>query len=222
MKQHTDKVQGVTFHPYEASILASCSYDHTACVFDCRCASYGSVYKLPVDPESIEWDPYNPYNLYIAMEDGSMINYDIRNNTQAVYKCKLHDSNCTSIKFNPEYKGLMASCGNNCVKLWDMRNNQCTCVGENTMDVETLYGMNWYPSAPHIIGCGGSDERICIWDVQETCDVLSKFEHVNAQNPNDLSFSVSEEAKGEVTDLHEGPNSNKDKKSKKGKKGKKN
>ena len=100
------------------------SYDHTACVFDCRCASYGSVYKLYADPECLDWDPFSPYSLYIAQEDGTMISYDIRNVESPLCKQKLHTHDCSSLQCNRSYKGLVATCGDNLIRLWDVRTPQ--------------------------------------------------------------------------------------------------
>jgi periodic tryptophan protein 1 len=49
--QHTDKVQTVQWHQQQAWLLASGSFDHTACLFDCRSASVSAVYQLTSDVE---------------------------------------------------------------------------------------------------------------------------------------------------------------------------
>lgn len=49
--QHRDKVQTVQWHPYQAWLLSSGSFDKTACLFDCRTAAVCATYHLPSDVE---------------------------------------------------------------------------------------------------------------------------------------------------------------------------
>lgn len=61
------------WHPSEAWLLASGSFDRSVAVLDCRLGSAASsASSLPADVEALAWDPFRPQLLFIAMEDGQV------------------------------------------------------------------------------------------------------------------------------------------------------
>jgi len=78
---HKDKVQSVVWHPAEATILATGSYDHTVALLDARDSAGQNIkkVKIPSDCEALAWDPFNPQYLTAACEDGTVTTWDVRN-----------------------------------------------------------------------------------------------------------------------------------------------
>jgi len=74
-------VQSVVWHPAEATILATGSYDHTVALLDARDSAGQNIkkVKIPSDCEALAWDPFNPQYLTAACEDGTVTTWDVRN-----------------------------------------------------------------------------------------------------------------------------------------------
>jgi periodic tryptophan protein 1 len=79
-KHHKDKVQSVVWHPVEATILATGSYDRTVALLDARDSNKKSIKSvvIPADCEALAWDPFRPENLTVACENGTVITWDVR------------------------------------------------------------------------------------------------------------------------------------------------
>lgn len=77
---HKDKVQSVVWHPVEATILATGSYDRTVALVDARDSAQQSIktVRIPADCEALAWDPFHPECLTAACEDGSILTWDVR------------------------------------------------------------------------------------------------------------------------------------------------
>lgn len=76
---HQDKVQSVVWHTTEGSLLATGSYDRTVALVDARSSGDDiKRVKIPADCETIAWDPFNPQNLTVASEDGTVMCWDVR------------------------------------------------------------------------------------------------------------------------------------------------
>jgi periodic tryptophan protein 1 len=86
LTHHTDKVQSVLWHPSDGTLLATGSYDKTVALVDARSSSSSSnkgssnckKVKIKADCESLAWDPFRPENLTVAIEDGTVLCWDVR------------------------------------------------------------------------------------------------------------------------------------------------
>jgi WD40 repeat protein len=70
--------------------------------------------------------------------------------------------------------GMMATCSiDKTVALWDTHNqdeNSKTnfiprACGSKDMKVGKLYTVGFYPSSPWLLGCGGSENNLALWDM---------------------------------------------------------
>lgn len=68
LNQHKDKVPVVQFHPFEANVLLTSSYDCTCSVTDGRSPNNGTWIGIPAKPESVSWDLGSPYCFYVSTE----------------------------------------------------------------------------------------------------------------------------------------------------------
>ena len=127
---HTDKVQDVTWHPTEAWLLATGSFDKTVAIIDCRAPGKPVVTfgPLPSDVEALSWDPHCSQHLYCAMEDGQISCFDLRKAmngdmggaNSAVCTFQAHGSTTSSMSFSPRCPGLLVSASiDKTVKVWD-------------------------------------------------------------------------------------------------------
>ena len=78
MTHHSDKVQSVSWHKTEPSILASASYDGKLAILDVRSMGSAAMYPLGSDPECLVWDPHDGAKLFTGTEDGAVACWDVR------------------------------------------------------------------------------------------------------------------------------------------------
>ena len=43
------------------------------------------------------------------------------------------------------------------------------------MNVGKLYSVNWYPSSPWLMACGGSGHELAIWDMEDEEPIQNRF-----------------------------------------------
>ncbi|KAG1086784.1 hypothetical protein G6F42_020855 [Rhizopus arrhizus] len=111
---HTDKVQSVAWHPTEPTVFLSGSYDKTVCVLDARSPNEVTRWKLNSDVESLRWDPHNPSNFYVALENGMIQYYDVRQaqngvGAKAIFTLQAHDDAVSALDVNPLVPGCIAT-----------------------------------------------------------------------------------------------------------------
>lgn len=99
LTHHSEKVQGVRWHPVEAGILMTCAYDKSVVISDQRQGSSASAtIKLAHDPESSIWSRHTPALIFVSDESGIMSAYDVRKPSEALWSVEAcHKSACTSI-----------------------------------------------------------------------------------------------------------------------------
>jgi hypothetical protein len=57
MRHHADKVQALSWHPVDASVLLSASFDRKVTALDVRAPDATRSWALTADVESIAWNP---------------------------------------------------------------------------------------------------------------------------------------------------------------------
>lgn len=129
--------------------------------------------SAPSAVETIAWNPFNPLELCSSTEDGFIMNYDARNLSCPVNSLKAHGGACR-VAFSPGVQNLVATCGaDKLVKVWDLQG--LTQVAERDMHVGGLFALEFYKDSPFIVGCGGTEGILGIWDTEENSVVAEKF-----------------------------------------------
>ena len=135
----TIQLQSVQWHPTEDWLLATGAFEKTIGLIDARTATTTTACSLTADIESLIWDPFNPFHLYCAQEDGQIICIDVRNcannsnshintskNTsqKAIqFSFQAHDQTTSCISFSSRIPGMMATSSiDKTVKIWDTSN----------------------------------------------------------------------------------------------------
>ncbi len=71
---------------------------------------------------------------------------------------------------------LATSAVDKTVTLWDTSNGETPRAKMNKdMKVGKLFTLNFYPSSPWLLGCGGGGKEIAIWDMREDTTVQKCF-----------------------------------------------
>lgn len=188
-KHHKDKVQSVVWHPVEATILATGSYDGTVALLDARDSAGQNIkkVKIPSDCEALAWDPFHPQYLTAACEDGTITTWDVRNfsDKSPLWSFPANEyGGLTDLSYNCHVPGMMAtSFIDKTVALWDTYSQNDSpqvgaiprACGSKDMKVGKLLTVSFYPSSPWLLGCGGSENLLALWDMSSEDAFQKRF-----------------------------------------------
>jgi periodic tryptophan protein 1 len=199
LDHHKDKVQTVLWHPHEAHLLTSASYDKRVCLIDMRNPKYqcATMAMLNSDIESLAYDPFAPHHLYGATEDGRVFVIDLRkfvmNSSQSatlnqkdfLLSFQAHDKTVSSLSFSAGIPGLLATSSlDKTVKVWDTASLQAdhsdsppTCVAYKSMNVGRLFTAKFSGDDPFLYATGGDKGMLAVWEADEMDTIRTHFEN---------------------------------------------
>jgi len=98
---------------------------------------------------------------------------------------RLKRANTSCFLFFSHIPGLFATCSiDKTVALWDTYGENNTppqpnsiprTCGTKEMKVGKLYTVSFYPSSPWLLGCGGSENQLALWDMSDEAAIQSRF-----------------------------------------------
>ncbi|KAF4384972.1 hypothetical protein F8388_010570 [Cannabis sativa] len=184
MEHHTDKVQVVAWNYHAPQVLLSGSFDHSVVMKDGRIPSH-SGYKWLVDSdvESLAWDPHTEHTFVVSLEDGTVKGFDIRTATSTTspeskpsFTLHAHDKAVCSVSYNSAAPNLLATGSTDkMVKLWDLSNNQPSCIASKNPKAGAVFSIAFSEDSPFLLAIGGSKGRMEIWDTLSDAAVSKKF-----------------------------------------------
>lgn len=182
-------MQSVSWHPTEAWLLATASFDKTIGLIDARNGSTTTACAIPADIESLTWDPFNPFHLYAALEDGTVLCVDVRNCANNGNKAKAvlfsfqaHEQTVSSLSFSSRIPGMLSTASiDKTVKVWDVTDLKSSgtgaprCVAYKTMNVGKLFAMQYSPDDPFLLACAGDTGMVAVWESDEQAVIEQHF-----------------------------------------------
>ncbi|XP_058087364.1 uncharacterized WD repeat-containing protein C17D11.16-like [Magnolia sinica] len=184
MEHHIDKVQAVAWNRNVPEVLLSGSFDHSVVMMDMRAPSQaGTKWEVAADVESLEWDPHNEHSFVVSLEDGTVQGFDIRaaaSNSSSLSKPSFtlhaHDKAVCTISYNPSAANLLATGSTDkMVKLWDISNNQPSCVASKDPKAGAVFSVSFSEDNPFLLAIGGSKGRLEVWDTLSDPGVVRRF-----------------------------------------------
>jgi periodic tryptophan protein 1 len=177
LNHHSEKVQGVRWHPVEAGILMSSAYDKTVVISDQRQGSSASAtIKLAHDPEASIWSRHTPSLIIVSDESGLMSAYDVRKPSEALWSVEAcHESPCTSITDVLGHPDILLTAGMDgraCV--WNSRSGGLSkpdLVFARELGAGSLFSVASHDANPSLAVFGGSCP--VLWNITDT-DVVCK------------------------------------------------
>ncbi|XP_042501718.1 uncharacterized WD repeat-containing protein C17D11.16-like isoform X1 [Macadamia integrifolia] len=96
----------------------------------------GCKWLVAADVESLAWDPHTEHSFVVSLEDGTVQGFDIwGTKSDSSYVSKLsftlhaHDRSVCTVSYNPVAPNLLSTgSADKMVKLWDVSNNEPSCV----------------------------------------------------------------------------------------------
>jgi periodic tryptophan protein 1 len=209
-------VQSVCWHPTEAWLLATGSFDKTIALIDARNNTTTTACAIPADIESLTWDPFNPFHLYAALEDGTILCIDVRNcanngnsaasgskgkNKAIAFTFKAHEATTSTISFSSRIPGMLATASiDKTVKVWDVTDLTSSgtgaprCVAYKTMNVGKLFAMQYSPDDPFLLACAGDTGMVAVWESDELSAIEQHFK--SRVQPSKSTYSALQQLGG--------------------------
>uniref|UniRef100_A0ACD5XG43 Uncharacterized protein n=1 Tax=Avena sativa TaxID=4498 RepID=A0ACD5XG43_AVESA len=181
LQHHDDKVQSVAWRSPET--LLSGSFDRFVIMSDMR--DNGQTYhkwSVEADVESLVCDPHNEHSFLVSLYNGMVQAFDTRtassnsNPGQPTFTLHAHNKAASAISFCPSKPNFIATCGTDkMVKLWDISNNQPSCVASLNAKLGAVFTVSFCNDSPFLLACGGSKGKLKIWNTLSEQAVASKF-----------------------------------------------
>ncbi|KAJ7675684.1 WD40-repeat-containing domain protein [Mycena polygramma] len=175
---HTDKVQAVRWNDRDPSVLLTGSYDRTVRTFDSRAPDAGVGAIVGSDVEAMRWDPWEEYGFYVSLENGLVLNFDVRTlpsdlslPSPAKFTLAAHDGPASALDVNPHIRGCIATGGNDkLVKVWNVLDDDggkrsVSLVTSRDLGVGKVFSTVFSPDDPLTLAAAGSKAKLQIWDV---------------------------------------------------------
>ncbi|XP_021722792.1 uncharacterized WD repeat-containing protein C17D11.16-like [Chenopodium quinoa] len=184
MEHHSDKVQAVAFSHHVPQILLSGSFDHSIVMKDGRKPSHsGYRWFVVADVESLAWDPHTEHSFVVSLENGMIQGFDIRaassssdSELKPSFTIHAHDKAASSISYNPSIPNLLASGSiDKMVKLWDLTNNQPSCISSRNPKAGAVFSVSFSQENPLWLAIGGSKGILDVWDTSSEAGVAKKY-----------------------------------------------
>ncbi|CDS08143.1 hypothetical protein LRAMOSA02091 [Lichtheimia ramosa] len=178
---HSDKVQAVAWNPVEATAFVSGGYDKSICVLDARSPNNVTRWTIESDVESIVWDPHNPTNFYLAMENGMVQYYDVRvvangAGGKAIFTLQAHDGAVSALDVNPVVPNCIATGSTDkLVKVWNTTDNRPSMVASRNFELGHVFSAKFCPDEAMELAISGSEGKIHIWDMKSNAGVRQAY-----------------------------------------------
>ncbi|RHZ48131.1 rRNA-processing protein PWP1 [Aspergillus thermomutatus] len=181
---HTDKVCSLDWHPKEATVLLTGSYDRTVVAADMRAPDAKARWGVDADVENVRWDLHDPNFFYVTTDAGMVYRYDVRNipatpkESKPVWTLQAHDTSVSSFDINPAIPGfLVTGSTDKQVKLWNVENDRPSMVVSRKMDVGKVFSTTFAPDneVGFRLAVAGSKGTVQIWDTSTNGAVRRAF-----------------------------------------------
>ncbi|KAL9287344.1 putative transcription factor WD40-like family [Arabidopsis thaliana] len=183
MEHHTKEVQAVAWNHYAPEVLLSGSFDQTVVLKDGRQPSHsGFKWSVMSDVESLAWDPHSEHSFVVSLEDGTVKGFDVRqasisaSESNPSFTINGHDEAATSVSYNISAPNLLATGSKDrTVKLWDLSNNEPSCIATHNPNAGGLFFIAFSPDNPFLLAMGGVMGELKLWDTLSDTNVSSRY-----------------------------------------------
>ncbi|KAJ4723722.1 Transducin/WD40 repeat-like superfamily protein [Melia azedarach] len=192
LEHHTDKVQAVAWNHHAPQVLLSGSFDRSVIMKDARIATHsGFKWSVTADVESLAWDPHTEHSFVASLEDGTIKGFDIRTaksdpdstSQQSSFTLHAHDKAVCSVSYNPLVPNLLATGSTDkMVKLWDLSNNQPSCITSRNPKAGAVFSLSFSEDSPFLLAIGGSKGKLEVWDILSDAGIANRFSKYSKPN----------------------------------------
>jgi periodic tryptophan protein 1 len=182
---HKGKVCALDWHPKDATILLSGSYDRTVIATDMR-APDAKVprWTVEADVEKVRWNTHDPNFFYVTTESGTVHYYDARTIpseeglSKPIWTLQAHDGAVSAFDINPTVPDFLATGSDDKqVKLWNVTENRPNMVVSRNLDVGRVFSVQFAPDVEVCfrLSVAGSNGGLQVWDISTNAAVRRAF-----------------------------------------------
>ncbi|RZC80128.1 hypothetical protein C5167_042705 [Papaver somniferum] len=193
VNHHTDKVQAVAWNAHSPNFFLSGSFDRSVILVDERNPSRVCTKSIvTADVECLAWNPHDQHSCLVSLEDGTVQGFDVRvassdpaaARLEPTFTLQAHDKPVTSISYCPTAPKLLATGSTDkMVKLWDLSNNQPSCVASKNLKAGAVFSTSFSEDCPFLLAVGGSKGDLQIWDTLTENEVARRFGKYSYRKP---------------------------------------
>ncbi|RVW51617.1 putative WD repeat-containing protein C17D11.16 [Vitis vinifera] len=185
------QVQVVAWNHHEPQVLLSGSFDRSVVMKDGRIPTHaGFKWSVTADVESLAWDPHTNHSFVVSLEDGTVQGFDVRtaksdsaSESKPAFTLHAHDQAVCTISYNPLAPNFLATGSTDkMVKLWDLSNNQPSCVATRNPKAGAVFSISFSEDRPFLLAIGGSTGKLEVWDTLSEAPVSRKFGNYSSQS----------------------------------------
>jgi len=199
---HQEKVQAVSWHPFEQHALVAGACDSYVRVFDCRTVGQHKKWSVGQggEVERVVWDHFNPHRLLASSDQGSVVCVDLRQERKPLWTLSAHSDAVTGLSLSSQCPGALVTVSQDKVlKVWDISGESPEFVVERDVNLGQLHACAPCPDAPFVVSMGGDkkSDNFKVWDIRESDAVRARFGGRKLQNPlhtAEFGFSTADEA----------------------------
>ncbi len=182
---HKGKVCALDWHPEEATILLSGSYDRSTIATDMRAPNAKAPkWTVESDVEKVRWNVHDPNFFYVTTETGTVHYFDARiipseeGVSKPVWTLQAHDGAVSAFDVNPAVPDfLVTGSDDKQVKLWNVSNNRPNMVVSRNLDVGRVFSAQFAPDTEvgFRLSVAGSNGTLQVWDTSTNAAVRRAF-----------------------------------------------
>nr|POF27402.1 periodic tryptophan protein 1 like [Quercus suber] len=183
---HKGPVLGLAWNKEYRNILASASADKRVKIWDVATGKCDITMEHHTDKvQAVAWNHHAPRVILSGSFDRSVVMKDGRVPEHSGYKWSV-TADVESLAWDPHNQnlfvvsledGTLLATGSEdkMVKLWDLSNNQPSCVASTNPKVGAIFSMSFSEDSPFLLAMGGSKGKLKVWDVLTDDRVHQRF-----------------------------------------------
>ncbi|GMY22611.1 periodic tryptophan protein 1 homolog [Fagus crenata] len=175
-KEKKKKVQAVAWNHHAPQVILTGSFDRSIVMKDGRMPEHsGYKWSVTADVESLAWDPHTEH---------SFVGFDVRaaksdaaaSVSKPSFTLHAHDKAVCTVSYNPSAPNLLATGSEDkMVKLWDLSNNQPSCIASTNPKAGAVFSVSFSEDSPFLLAIGGSKGNLEVWDTLSDAAVQRRF-----------------------------------------------
>jgi len=185
LKHFSEKVQSISWHPYESQHLLTGTCSSDTQLLDCRDAdNIVKTWKCESEVEKVIWNHFSPFYCFASTEKGFVHCYDVRTN-KSVWSLSAHTKECTGLTLSSSCPNLLSTSSlDEEIKVWDIA-SEPSFIFTHKPKLGKIFCLESCPDYPFVI-CGGGDRKgsnLKVVDLMDHAAVKKHFESISLVIP---------------------------------------
>ncbi|TVU47352.1 hypothetical protein EJB05_06950, partial [Eragrostis curvula] len=165
---HSDSILGIAWNMEYRNILASARADKTVKIWDVhvgKCVTTLEHHDSKV--QAVAWSQFSPETILSGSFDKSVALVSLENGIVQAFDMRRASS--SQIPF------LVTASTDIMVKLWDISNNQSSCIASLNPNDSRIFSVSFSTDCPFLLAVRGYKGDVTVWDTLTETSVAEKF-----------------------------------------------